>query len=600
MIYYRITPISPESHIFSIVLIIAEPDKCGQVVSLPAWIPGSYMVRDFAKNIVTIAATAEEQPLFVTQLDKQTWRVEATAHPIEITYQVYAWDLSVRTAYLDQNRGYFNGPCLFLKVHGAEAEKCSLELRKPIGERYESWRVATSLKKDDLKSDGWWFYADDYSDLIDHPVEIGVFEKAIFSVGSVKHEIVVAGRHNADLSRICADLQSICEEQKRLFGKLPLDRYLFQVMAVGDGYGGLEHKYSTSLLCNRSDLPTATTKAKEISDDYCRFLGLCSHEYFHLWNVKRIQPAVFVNALLDSEIYTSLLWVFEGITSYYDDLILVRSALISEEKYLELLSHTITRVSRTLGRFKQTLAESSFNAWTKFYKQDENATNAIVSYYCKGALVALSLDLKIRFESGEKYSLDDIMRALWKRYGETGVGVPEDGFESLAKEVTGLDLTVFFDTYIRGLEDPPLEEQLALFGIKLKLRQKKNGTDLGGFVKHATKYESAVSFGVKFTPNVEEAIVQQVFDDGAAQKAGISSGDVLLAIDGVKCTSGNIESLIAQTGSSVDVHLFRRDELLKLSVMPQAAPNDTCELMLNIDATSRMVEARQLWLQSNG
>jgi len=603
MIYYQITPISPESHIFKIVLTISVPDKHGQVVSLPAWIPGSYMIRDFAKNIVTIGACAKSKPISMVQLDKQTWRVEATPHPIEISYELYAWDLSVRTAYLDQNRAYFNGPSLFLRVHGAETKKCYLEVHKPIGERYKWWGIATSLETDLSKSDECWrFCADDYADLIDHPVEMGLFERATFDVGSVEHEIVITGRHNADLPRICADLQSICEEQKRLFGTLPLDRYLFQVMAVGEGYGGLEHKYSTSLICNRSDLSTTTIKEQKISDGYCRFLGLCSHEYFHLWNVKRIQPAVFTNGTLDSEVYTRLLWVFEGITSYYDDLILVRSGLIDEEKYLELLSHNITRVSRCLGRFKQTLEESSFNAWTKFYKQDENATNAIVSYYSKGALVALSLDLTIRLKSENKYSLDHIMRAFWERHGETGEGVSEGGFESLAIEITGQDLTAFFDAHVRGFEDPPLQEQLAQLGICLRLRQMKNSKDQGGFVKQASEDQSVVSLGVKFLPNVNEVKIQQVFDNGAAHKAGISAGDELLAIDGIKCTQQNIESLIAAcpTDKRTNVHLFRRDELLILYVNPQASPADTCELMFNADAASSMVAARRLWLQSNG
>ncbi len=595
MICYKIIPHYPEAHIYRVTLDIAFPDENGQIFSMPTWIPGSYMVRDFAKNVVSISATSKGKPILITQLDKQTWEIAGSFGPVRVIYDLYAWDLSVRTAYLDQFRGYFNGPSVFLQVHGAESEPCFLEVCLPEGEIYEHWSVATSLRKDGAKQR--CYCADDYFELIDHPVELGLFESAKFQVASIPHEIVISGRHNADLPRLCSDLERICDAQRKIFGQLPLDRYLFLVAAVGDGYGGLEHKHSTSLLCNRADLPK--TKQQKISDGYRRFLGLCSHEYFHLWNVKRICPAAFVDVPLDSEAYTRLLWVFEGITSYYDELILVRAGLITAESYLELLAQTITRVTRVQGRFKQTLEESSFNTWTKFYKQDENAPNAIVSYYSKGALVALSLDLTIRHESAGKYSLDDVMRAFWNKYGVTNIGVPEDGFERLAVEVTGLNLRPFFQSYVRGTEDPPLHEQLARQGINLELRQMKNQSDLGGFITSSCQNKSLLTLGVKFLSSVSEAKIQQVFDGGAAQQAGISAGDELVAVDGIKCTAKNIDALVAvgSTEVSLNIHLFRRDELLLIQIQPKAAPADTCDLSYITDPTSEMISNRCRWLQ---
>jgi predicted metalloprotease with PDZ domain len=220
------------------------------------------------------------------------------------------------------------------------------------------------------------------ADLIDHPVEMGDFLHTQFLAAGTPHEIAIYGRHRADLGRLSRDLQKVCEEHANLFGELPPDRYLFLMMVVGQGYGGLEHRDSTSLICSRADLPVPGQT--EVTEGYRRLLGLCSHEYFHLWNVKRIQPARIQSSDLSGEVHTRLLWAFEGFTSYYDDLALVRCGLITERDYLDLLAQTITRVMRVNGRTKQSVAESSFDAWTKFYKQDENAPNAIVSYYAKG------------------------------------------------------------------------------------------------------------------------------------------------------------------------------------------------------------------------
>jgi predicted metalloprotease with PDZ domain len=431
-ITYVVTPRRPEAHLFSVELSIPDPGTAPITLSLPAWIPGSYMIRDFARNIVSIAAADAAGPLPIEKLDKQTWRLTPRQTPNEVsgdraltlTYEVYAWELTVRSAHLDRTHGYFNGPSLFLRVHGRDQAPCCVELRAPADPACADWRVATSLARDveEQPETGRWdfgrFVADDYDDLIDHPVEMGHFDVLAFRVGEVPHWMAISGRHQGDLVRLTADLGPICAEHAALFGELPLDRYLFLTQVVGDGYGGLEHRFSTSLLCSRDDLPESLATSAgggRAGGDYRKFLGLCSHEYFHLWNVKRIRPAVFADAGLEHEVHTRLLWAFEGITSYYDDLALVRSGRIDVTGYLELLAETITKVQRNPGRLEQTVAESSFDAWTKFYKQDENAPNAIVSYYGKGAITALALDLTIRRDTDGRASLDDVMRALWQR-----------------------------------------------------------------------------------------------------------------------------------------------------------------------------------------
>jgi predicted metalloprotease with PDZ domain len=467
---YRVRPVAPQAHQFHVDIEI--PNSGAELVelSLPAWIPGSYMIRDFARNILTLAAeSVEGTPLACRKRDKQTWVCRTEGSAIRVRYRAYAWDLSVRAAHLDTTHAYFNGAVLLMRVRGMEDRPCLVDLMPADARVDGQWEVATSLAPEQIDSRGFGLYrAGNYEDLIDHPVEMGCFERIAFDLAGVPHRVALTGRQYADKARLESDLLRICAEHAALFGELPIDRYLFLVTALGEGYGGLEHRFSTSLLCSRNDLPHPTDEKR--TDAYVRFLGLCSHEYFHLWHVKRIRPLALLDGALDREIHTRTLWAFEGITSYYDELALVRSGRIDVRTYLGLLAATITRLARTPGREVQTLAESSFDAWTKFYKQDENAPNAIVSYYVKGALVALALDLTIRAGTQGQASLDDVMRVLWSRYGRTGLGVPEHGVEAVATEVSGLDLDGFFSTALDGTAELDLEPLLAGVGIAMRLR----------------------------------------------------------------------------------------------------------------------------------
>ncbi len=481
-IHYSILPQDPAAHLFGVTLTLATPDPQGQVFALPAWIPGSYMIREFARNIVQIRADANGNNVALTKLDKHRWQAARCDGPLTLQYEVYAWDLSVRAAHLDQSHGFFNGTSVFLRVLGQEHAPHVVDIRRPAGAPYKAWRVATALPELKAKRYGFGTYvAADYDELVDHPVEIGTFALASFDAHGVPHDIAITGRvPQLDLARLTADLKPICEAQIALFDpaqrRAPMARYVFLAMAVGDGYGGLEHRASTALLCNRADLPT-TAAPLGMSDGYRGFLGLCSHEYFHTWNVKRIKPAAFAPYDLQVEAYTPLLWLFEGFTSYYDDLMLLRSGVIDEAAYFKLLAKTVNSVLRGSGRTKQSVADSSFDAWTKYYRQDENAPNAVVSYYTKGSLVALALDLTIRAETQGGKSLDDVMRVLWQRYGRdfyahgqvAGAlrGVTPAEVEALIDEVSGLKLKRFFQRYVRGTEDLPLAKLLAPFGVSL-------------------------------------------------------------------------------------------------------------------------------------
>ncbi|MFO7592927.1 MAG: M61 family metallopeptidase [Pseudomonadota bacterium] len=595
-IHYRITPAQPEAHLFGVTLQIEQPDPAGQVLSLPAWIPGSYMIRDFAKNIVTIEArNGDGEKVELEKLDKQTWRSAPCRGTLSVDYTVYAWDLSVRSAHLDTTHGYFNGTSVFLRVHGLDDKPCSVEIAPPEGKQFADWRIATTLPSDEQPYSFGRFNAADYDELIDHPVEMGTFTLIEFEARGIPHTMVLTGRHYADNERLARDLTRICEYHIDLFGEAPFERYLFQTMVVGNGYGGLEHRSSTSLMCNREDLPLAGDDS--VSEGYRNFLGLCSHEYFHSWNVKRIKPDVFVPYDLSKESHTPLLWAFEGFTSYYDDISLVRCGLIPAESYLELLGQTITRVLRGNGRTKQSVSESSFDTWTKFYKQDENAPNAIVSYYTKGSLVALTLDLILRIESSGERSLDDVMRRLWQEYGKPHKGISPGQMEALISDVAGRDLSPLLDSVLRSTEPLPLTELLEKIAIHLKQRRAGDNSDKGGTVAKESG-TIPLALGVRYGGDPLGAKLLNVFDDGPAQAAGLSAGDIIIAVDGIRATRENIEKLLNyhRNSDSVIVHAFRRDELMPFTVAIKEAPADTYYLQLVEEAEGEQLRLRQGWL----
>lgn len=596
-VQYAIQPHRPEAHLYKVICQINTPDPDGQIIYMPAWIPGSYMIRDFARNIVQINAKNAQGNVELEKLDKQTWRCGPCTGPLTLEYEVYAWDLSVRTAHLDNTHAYFNGSSVFLAVKGREAETCTVDIQAPDGDQYANWRLATTLARVDAELYGFGqFQAANYEELIDHPVEMADFTLASFEAGGIPHDIVITGKHRADMDRLCQDLQKICQTHIDMFGELPeMERYLFLVMVVGSGYGGLEHRSSTSLLCSRNDLPL--TNQTELTDEYIGFLGLCSHEYFHTWNIKQIKPETFMPYQLQQESYTKQLWAFEGFTSYYDDLGLVRSGLITPEKYLELLGQTATRVWRGSGRFKQSAAESSFDAWTKFYKQDENAPNAIVSYYTRGALLAFALDSLIQKNTGDTKSLDDLMRHLWQHYGKPAVGVPEAQIEKIASEIAACDLSDFFNQYLHGTEDIPLAEFLADSGVLFHLRPEDNQDDKGG--KPAKSEKPVAYIGARFANNSSGAQVTHVFDGGPAQQAGLSAGDVIIAIDELKTDKSNIDKTISSypIDSSITVHAFRRDELMVFKLVLKACENNTCVVTIDDNASPDQQQRRQSWLR---
>ena len=519
-VHYRVEIGDLHAHLFRVTLTIAQPDAL-QRVSLPVWIPGSYLVREFSKNLQKLEARqAVGVPLSVEQLDKCTWQVQCSpARPLVLRYEVYANDNSVRTAWLDTHRGFFNGTSLCLKVQGREKAEHVLEV--PAPKALKGWSLATGLAARETNKQGFGSYvAAGYDELVDCPVEMGTFWSGSFTARGVPHRVVVAGAAAGfDGDRLLADTHKICEAEIRFWHgarKPPFQNYLFMLNAVDDGYGGLEHRNSTALICKRQDLPRVGEP--RTTEGYTTLRGLISHEYFHTWNVKRLRPAEFESYDYSSENYTRMLWFFEGFTSYYDDLLLRRAGLLDNAGYLKLLNKTINQVMQTPGRLVQSVAEASFDAWVKYYRQDENTPNATVSYYTKGSLVALCFDLTLRTEAREHRrakagTLDDVMRALWLRC-KAGPMREADFAEELAA-AGHRPYAAELARWVHGRDELPLKALLQHHGVAVL----------------EEPAQLAHRLGLRVGESQGSVQVKTVLRGGVAERAGFAAGDEWLGLE---------------------------------------------------------------------
>ncbi len=502
-------------HRFGVQLVVARP-AANQRVSLPAWIPGSYLIREFARHLQPLHATQGGAAVPCRQLDKATWEIDCDPRrSLTLSYEVYAFDPSVRTAWLGDARGFFNGTSLLMRVHGQEDAAHELTVRAPAGQR--DWRLATAMTPVKVDARGFGRYrADGYDELVDHPVEMGAFWQGEFRVSGVPHRVVVSGATAAfDGARLLRDAQQVCEAAVRFWhgsGKPPFDRYVFMLNTIDDGYGGLEHRASTALICGRRDLPRhdSPASAARVGDGYVTLLGLISHEYFHAWNVKRLRPAEFKRYDYQSENHTRLLWFFEGFTSYYDDLLLRRAGLLDDAAYLKLLTTTVNQVLQAPGRQVQSVAQASFDAWLRYYRPDENTPNSTISYYTKGALVALCFDLTLRQEG--RTTLDDVMRALWRRC--RGGPMTERDFADTVADLAGRRLDREIADWVHGTEELPLKTLLLAHGIQVLDEASQLAQTLG--------VRLADGDGIR---------LKMVLDGSSAAQAGMAAGDEWLGVE---------------------------------------------------------------------
>lgn len=575
---YRVSMPRPHSHLLEVEATFPEgPDVLDAV--LPVWTPGSYLVREFARHVQDLsAASGDGAPLPVRRVDKRTWRVQAGGGAVTLRYRVYANELTVRTSHLDGTHAFFNGACVFLYTEATRGLEHHVTVDAPQG-----WRTFCALEQHEGA-----FVAADYDTLVDSPFEVGPHTPFTFTAAGVTHEVVVWGDTVPDAERLCADLQRVCEAQARMYGGLPVSRYLFLLYLTDKGRGGLEHQASTALLFPRAGLSS--------SRGWEDLLTLAAHEYFHLWNIKRVKPRTLVPFDYTQENYTSLLWAFEGSTAYYDNLFVRRAGLMSAQRYVTRLGETLTVLHSTPGRRVQTLAEASLVAWVKHYRPDEHSPNSAISYYLKGEVVSALLDLEVRRATGDAKCLDDVMRLLWQRHGD-GSGVPEDGVEAAASEVAGIDLTPFFDRALRTTE----ELDYSVFshvGLEPSFRPRESAGDKGGTPPPKGKAGEGRAKGWLGLTTKGSSTVATVLEGSPAQEAGLYVEDDVVALDGWKVDGAGLLSRCEdkRPGETVRVTVFRRDRLLEVPVVLGQKPAEAVWLARVERPTDAQKAAFQAWL----
>ncbi len=553
-VHYRVALHSLHAHLFEVTLTVPAPELRVEL-SLPVWIPGSYLVREFSQHLLQIEAESDGQVVAVQQTRKNQWRVDLPpgTRQLAVRYTVYAFDASVRTAFLDASRGFFNPTSLCLRVAGRASSPHQIEVL-PHKDATD-WQLATALPALGRSRRGFGTYvAADYDELADNPFELGPFWSGTFQVRGVLHRFVVSGAPAGfDGERLLRDTQRIGCAVTAFWhddDPPPFDRYLFILHASADGYGGLEHRHATALVCQRADLPLrpligsgtdAPGQPLQASDGYTTLLGLISHEYFHAWNVKRLRPIEFAAYDYEQENHTELLWFFEGFTSYYDDVLLLRAGLIDLATYLQLLSKAINQVLQTPGRRLQTVAQASFEAWTKYYRVHENTPNATVSYYTKGALVALCLDLTLRAEG--RTSLDAVMQRLYQRCAAGPMR--ESDLLAVLQELGGRSLGPEMQAWVHSTAELPLRPLLEGAGITWKEEPAPLAQQLGLRVSEHNGL-----------------VINNVLTGSAAEAAGLAAGDEWLAVDAWRVRKLDDVALFAKGLTTIRALVARDGRLL--------------------------------------
>lgn len=574
-IHYQVAMPQPESHLFEVVLELQGWKGRVLDLKLPVWTPGSYLVREYAKHLQNFCADAGEKSLAWRKLSKNHWQVETSAiaqtdsnSTITVRYRVFANELSVRTNHLDATHGYFNGAALFFRIPELEQQPILVTIVPPKPE----WQIITPLPATEQPNT---FQAADFDTLVDSPFEIGCHQLHHFEVMGKSHELAIWGKGNVNPTKMISDLEKIIEVEAQLFGGLPYDRYIFLLHLSSLGNGGLEHKYACSLNYPRFGFRT--------QDKYDRFMQLVAHEFFHLWNVKRIRPKALEVFDYDSENYTPSLWFSEGTTSYYDLVIPLRAGIYDDKSFLNKLGKEITRFQTTPGRQVQPLSESSFDAWIKLYRPDANSGNSQISYYLKGEMVSLLLDLLIRERHGNLLSLDDVMLKMWQQFGQAEIGFTPEQLQQVIESVAGTDLNDFFWRYVDDIEELPFNQYLLPFGLQL----------VEDYEEEPLPY-----LGLRATLENGRELIKFVEADSPAHQAGIDAGDELLAIDGMRVTAQNLSDRLRdyQPGDTVSVTIFHQEELRTFAVT-LAAPRPSRYQVLSVEhPTSTQKQNYQGWL----
>jgi predicted metalloprotease with PDZ domain len=585
-ISYRLAFPQPHTHLYEVTLTIGQVARGELDVSMPTWTPGSYLQREFARHVQDFAASdGNGQPLRWTKVDKATWRVMSGAsagslRTVKVFYRVYANELATQTSHLDADHAYFNGTSIFMYVPGAKDQPHRLKFDPPAG-----WQVTTPLGLAP-EADGY-FTAPNYDVLADSPTEIGNHKLLTFTVRNKVHRVSIYGRFNFDEKRLTDDLAKIVEENAKLFGSLPYEHYQF-LIAVQPGLGGgTEHI--------NSNISMTSPEAFTSEAGYRRFLGLESHEFFHTWNVKRLRPVALGPFDYQRENYTRGLWVAEGITSYYGDLILRRAGMISSGEYLGGLAGLLAGYEAQPGRLKQSAEVSSFDTWIEQYRPDEHSINTAMSYYTKGELLGLVLDLEIRSRTKGARSLDDVMRRLMENHGLPKPGFTDAQLKATFEEVAGGDLTDFWNRYVAGVEELDFEAWLRKVGLSLQ-KSWQLGTPYAN-----SRQEKPGTLGIRFRPAAAQSdrvVISNVLAGLPGYEGGLNSGDELVSIDGLRIDAGNAGRRINElrAGQRVTVTVFRREQLRTFELTAAVKPFDRYQITELRDAGVEQVNLRRQWL----
>ena len=534
---YRVAMPQPQTHLFEVELIVSNWGGELLDIKMPVWTPGSYLVREYAKQLQDFAVVnSEGKKLIAPKVAKNYWQIQTdNSAEIKISYRMFANELTVRTNHLDATHGYFNPAALCFYI--PDYQHCPIEIS--IAPPHPDWEITTPLPEISHQT----FLAPDFDTLVDSPFEIGSQQIYDFTVLDKPHQLVVWGQGNLDPQIAIADIQKIVEVEANIFGGLPYEKYIFLLHLSPGGGGGLEHKNCCSLLYPRFGF--------QGEEKHNRFMQLVAHEFFHLWNVKRIRPAALEKFDYEGENYTPSLWFSEGTTSYYDLIIPRRAGIYDDKEFLAELSKEITRFLTTPGRLVQPLSESSFDAWIKLYRPDANSSNSQMSYYLKGEMVTLLLDLLIRDRTHGAKSFDNVLVTMWEQFGKAEIGFTETQLKNIIESIASQDLTEFYDRYIHGVEELPFNEYLNPFGIELQP------------VEANTPY-----LGINVKSEHGRELIKSVASNSPAQLAGIDAGDELLAIDGFKVSAEKLNErlIIYRVGQQINLTIFHADRLMTVPV----------------------------------
>lgn len=541
---YKLRMSKPQTHYFEVEMNITDISDNEIEVKLPVWAPGSYLVREFSKNLNLVKAYDQKNTeLEVIKKEKNKWRINTKGiKQITVKYEVYAFELSVRTSFLDKTHGFVSGPGVFMYVEKAKSKKGTVEIFP-----YSDFKIiTTALNKtsEGVSKDGSSIYAfDNYDQLLDCPIEIGNQVVFDFKAAGTTHTVGIYGQGNYDVELLKKDMAKICETATNVFGSNPNKNYTFIIHNVTDGQGGLEHVNSTTLSVNRWTYQ---------GGEYTGFLSLVAHEYFHLWNVKRIRPIELGPFDYDKENYTTLLWVMEGFTSYYDELLLLRAGYYTEETYISKLLSSINYVEGTVGSRVQPLAHSSFDAWIKGYRPNENSSNIGMTYYSRGAVIASLIDAMIVDKFKGNKCLDHFMQLLLEKYySKLKRGFSDVEFKKELEEFLGQDLTSFFNDYINGTKVPNYNEIFSKVGVK---------AEYTGVAKP--------NFGANFSQNGNQLMVKSVRSGSTAEFAGLSPNDEIIGCNGFRVNQADFEAMLAavKTDKEFSILISRDLQLFELKV----------------------------------